>query len=205
MTRSQRRSQQDIGRHRNEFQTLYQFDRMLVSDVVLSSVAGDETSESSVSVTSESSESVTSESVASESVASESVTAVSDISDLYTTSERYPLVTVTQVLSYAISEQRSSIPIMSSSDESSESRESSVVQFLSEENSDSSPTTFSTRYWSPSGMSSRHYTNSTEMLVSDVVLSSVAGDKLVNQVFRLLVNRVNQLPVNQLPVNQLLL
>ena len=54
----------------------------LVSDVVLSSVAGDETSESSVSVTSESSESVTSESVA-----SESVTAVSDISDLYTTSE----------------------------------------------------------------------------------------------------------------------
>ena len=119
----------------------------LVSDVVLSSVAGDETSESSVSVTSESSESVTSESVA-----SESVTAVSDISDLYTTSEVVSTSDSKIVPSTSVpsSEQRSSIPIMSSSDESSESRESSSGTILSEENSDSIPTTFSTRYVSVS-------------------------------------------------------
>ena len=119
----------------------------LVSDVVLSSVAGDETSESSVSVTSESSESVTSESVA-----SESVTAVSDISDLYTTSEVVSTSDSKIVPSTSVpsSEQRSSIPIMSSSNESSESRESSIGTILSEENSDSIPTTFSTRYVSVS-------------------------------------------------------
>ena len=119
----------------------------LVSDVVLSSVAGDETSESSVSVTSESSESV-----ASESVASESVTAVSDISDLYTTSEVVSTSDSNSGMSSPIpsSEQRSSIPIMSSSDESSESRESSSGTILSKESSDSIPTTFSTRYVSVS-------------------------------------------------------
>ena len=102
----------------------------LVSDVVLSSVAGDETNESSVSVTSESSESVTSESVA-----SGSVTAVSDISDLYTTSEVVSTSDSKIIPSTSVpsSEQRSSIPIMSSSNESSESRESSIGTILSEE------------------------------------------------------------------------
>ncbi|KGU26660.1 hypothetical protein MG7_03084, partial [Candida albicans P34048] len=98
------------------------------------------------------SESVTSESVASESVTSESVTAVSDISDLYTTSEVVSTSDSKIVPSTSVpsSEQRSSIPIMSSSDESSESRESSSGTILSEENSDSIPTTFSTRYVSVS-------------------------------------------------------
>ena len=104
---------------------------------------------------------------------------MSDISDLYTTSEEVSTSDSKIVPSTSVpsSEQRSSIPIMSSSNESSESRESSSGTILSEESSDSIPTTFSTRYWSPSGMSSRHYTNSTETLVSDVVLSSVAGDE----------------------------
>ncbi|KHC87107.1 hypothetical protein I503_03137, partial [Candida albicans SC5314] len=93
-----------------------------------------------------------SESVTSESVASESVTAVSDISDLYTTSEVVSTSDSKIVPSTSVpsSEQRSSIPIMSSSDESSESRESSSGTILSEENSDSIPTTFSTRYVSVS-------------------------------------------------------
>ncbi|KAF6071097.1 hypothetical protein FOB64_001509 [Candida albicans] len=120
--------------------------------VTSESVASESVTSESVTSESVTSESVASESVTSESVASESVTAVSDISDLYTTSEVVSTSDSKIVPSTSVpsSEQRSSIPIMSSSDESSESRESSSGTILSEENSDSIPTTFSTRYVSVS-------------------------------------------------------